>query len=211
MDIRDMRRNYESGPLDEADVAASPVEQFGRWFDEVGEAGVLDSNAMALSTVDAEGHPSSRIVLLKEFDDKGLVFFTNGDSRKGQELAGDPWACVLFHWREFDRQVRVEGRVEQIPAAESDEYWAMRPRASQVNGFASPQSQVVESRGELERLEAETAARYPEVVPRPEHWGGFRLVPQYWEFWQGRPSRLHDRLRFTPDQDGGWQLDRLAP
>lgn len=205
-----MRRNYEAGPLDEADVAESPVEQFTRWFDEVNEAGVLDANAMALSTVDADGRPSSRIVLVKEFDEQGLVFFTNGDSRKGRELAGDPFACALFHWKEFDRQVRVEGRIEQIPAAESDEYWSMRPHASQVNGWASPQSQVVASRAELEKLEAEAAARFPEEVPRPEHWGGFRLVPDRFEFWQGRPSRLHDRLVFRL-VDGRWNLERLAP
>ncbi len=205
-----MRRNYESGPLDETDVAADPVEQFTRWFDEVSAADIRDVNAMALSTVDAAGRPSSRIVLLKEADDKGLVFFTNGASRKGQEMAGDPFACILFHWREFDRQVRVEGRIEQIPAAESDEYWASRPHASQVSGWASPQSQIVGSRKELEDLETEAADRFPDAVPRPEAWGGFRLVPDCWEFWQGRPSRLHDRLRYGL-VDGQWNLERLAP
>lgn len=210
MDIRDMRRNYEAGPLDEADVAATPVEQFSRWFDEVNGAGVVDANAMALSTVGVDGRPSSRIVLVKQADEQGLVFFTNGASRKGEELAANPYACVLFHWREFDRQVRVEGRVEQIGAAESDEYWAMRPHASQVSGWASPQSRPVADRAELERMEAEAAARFPGDVPRPEQWGGFRLVPSAWEFWQGRPSRLHDRLRFELT-DGQWHLERLAP
>lgn len=210
MDIRDMRRNYEAGPLDEADVAATPVEQFSRWFDEVNGAGVVDANAMALSTVGADGRPSSRIVLVKQADEQGLVFFTNGASRKGEEMAGNPYACLLFHWREFDRQVRIEGRVEPIGAAESDEYWAMRPHESQVSGWASPQSRPVADRAELERMEAEAAARFPGDVPRPEQWGGFRLVPEAWEFWQGRPSRLHDRLRFELADDQ-WHLERLAP
>ena len=205
-----MRRNYESGPLDETDVAADPVEQFTRWFDEVSAADIRDVNAMALSTVDAAGRPSSRIVLLKEADDKGLVFFTNGASRKGQEMAGDPFACILFHWREFDRQVRVEGRIEQIPAAESDEYFASRPLGSRLGAWASPQSEVIADREVLVEAEAEASAHFGEHPPRPPHWGGYRLAPEVWEFWQGRPSRLHDRLRYRLD-DGRWVRERLAP
>lgn len=210
MDVFDMRREYSSGTLDEASAPPQPVDLFTTWFTQATDAQVLDASAMTLATVSEGGRVSTRIVLCKEFDESGVVFFTNYDSRKGRELAAHAQAALQFHWRELDRVVRVEGRVEKVEEAISDEYFASRPLGSRLGAWASPQSEPIASREVLERREKEAAERFGENPPRPENWGGFRLVPDYWEFWQGRESRLHDRLRYLPSVDG-WQRDRLAP
>lgn len=210
MDIRGMRRDYQGEALDEAASAADPLEQFRAWFEAASASDILDPNAMTLATVGADGRPSSRIVLLKEVDDQGLVFFTSYTSRKGRELAANPQAALLFHWPQLERQVRVEGGVEQVPAQVSDDYFAVRPVASQLEAWASPQSEPIDSREVLEANQRAAAERFGDQVPRPPQWGGYRLVPELVEFWQGRPSRLHDRLRYQL-VDGAWQRDRLAP
>ena len=210
MDIRDMRRDYMAGPLEESAAPADPLELFTRWFTEATSSDIKDANAMTLATVGADGRPSARIVLVKDFDADGVLFFTNYESRKGRELAGDPWAALLFHWRELDRQVRIEGRVAPVDPALSDEYFASRPVASRIGAWASPQSQVIAGREVLEANERAMVERFGDEVPRPPHWGGYRLMPDRVEFWQGRPNRLHDRLRYQL-VDGAWQRDRLAP
>jgi pyridoxamine 5'-phosphate oxidase len=209
-ELAQMRRNYEQAALDEQHVANTPLAQFQTWFDEAVHARVLEANAMTLSTVNPQGRPSSRVVLLKGLDERGLCWYTNYDSRKGQELAGNPFACLQFFWPELERVVRVEGRVERMSAEESDTYYRTRPLGSRIGAWASPQSQVIPDRSVLElNWEAEQARQGADPV-RPANWGGFRLVPDRWEFWQGRPSRLHDRLVFS--QEGpGWALSRLAP
>ena len=176
-------------------------------------AGVLEPEAMTLSTATPDGRPSARIVLLRGFDARGFCFFTNYESHKGRELADNPHAAITFHWAELERQVRIEGRVERTTAAESDAYFHSRPSASRIGAWSSPQSRVIASRAELETLVARYAAEHPDesAIPRPPHWGGFRLVPERIEFWQGRPSRLHDRLRFRRDASGPWITERLAP
>lgn len=195
--------------LHESDLAAGPIEQFRRWFDEATRAEVEIPEAMGLTTV-SNGCPSSRIVLLKGVD-SGFVFFTNYTSRKSRELARDVRAALLFHWMAMERQVRIEGQVERVSAAESDAYFATRPRGSQVGAWASPQSQVIESREELEQAAKKIAERFEgSEVPRPPLWGGFRLVPDSVEFWQGRQDRLHDRLRYRKDGER-WIVERLAP
>lgn len=211
MDIRDMRKSYERGELDEQASAGNPVEQFAAWFDEAKNGEITEPNAMTLATVGADGRPSTRIVLVKSFDEDGIVFFTNYDSRKGRELAENPLAALQFHWVEQERVVRIEGRVEKVSEAESDEYFQMRPLGSRYGAWASPQSEVIASREVIAENEAAAKERFGDEVPRPEHWGGYRLVPDTWEFWQGRPSRLHDRLRYTREGSGEWQRDRLAP
>lgn len=205
------RREYTRGGLHEADVAADPVEQFARWFAEARESGAADPDAMYLATATAEGRPSVRTVLLRGFGEDGFRFFTNYASRKGRELAENPRAEALFYWSPLDRQVRIAGRVERLADAESDAYWAERPFGSRVAAAVSPQSEVLESRTALaaryERLAEEREGR---DVPRPEGWGGFRIVPETIELWQGRPNRLHDRLRYRRSGDR-WVLERLAP
>lgn len=210
MDPADMRISYERDSLDEAAAAPAPLRQFQKWFDEAVAAAVPEPNAMTLATVGPDGRPSTRIVLVKGFDAAGIVFFTNYESRKGRELAANPYAALQFHWVELQRVVRIEGRVELTSPEEADEYFASRPLDSRIGAWASPQSEVIANRGVLVANAARAAARFGLTPPRPEHWGGYRLVPDAWEFWQGRPSRLHDRLRYRVVR-GEWLRERLAP
>ena len=209
MPLSDLRQSYEKSVLLEAEAAASPFEQFKRWFDQALAAKVPEPNAMTLATVSADGRPSARTVLIKGADERGFTFFTNYESRKGEDLAANPRAALLFFWQPLERQVRIEGRIEQVPAEESDRYFHSRPPGSRIGAWASEQSRPT-TRQELEAREREFRDRYGDQPPRPPHWGGYRLVPDYFEFWQGRPSRLHDRLRYLPDGQG-WKIDRLAP
>jgi len=214
MDIAALRKSYEKDELDEAASAADPLQQFQRWFDQALKAQLPEPNAMTLATVGADGRPSSRIVLIKGFDTRGIVWYTNYESRKGQELTHLPFAALQFHWVELERVVRIEGRVEKTSAEESDAYYASRPLDSRLGAWASPQSQVIPSRTVLVTGAAKAAALHALTPPRPPHWGGYRLVPDRWEFWQGRKSRLHDRLRYRLQtvQDGSaWVRERLAP
>ena len=214
-----LRKSYERAELDETRSDVDPLRQFERWLGEALAARVPEPNAMTLATVGADLRPSTRIVLVKGVDARGLVWYTNYDSRKGHELAGNPYAALQFHWVELERVVRIEGVVERIDAAESDAYFASRPLDSRLGAWASPQSQVIENREVLVKNAAWAAARFLLSPPRPPHWGGYRLVPQRWEFWQGRKSRLHDRLRYRrKDGEGvaggdgaGWIRERLAP
>lgn len=210
-DLAHMRKSYERAALDETHVQPDPLVQFQHWFDAAVHAKVLEPNAMTLATATPDGRPSTRVLLLKGFDERGFVFFTNYQSRKGQDLLANPFAAMQFYWGELERMVRIEGRVEKVSDAESDEYYKVRPLGSRIGAWASPQSQVIPSRAVLEEAWAEQQARLGEDPPRPAHWGGFRLVPEHWEFWQGRPSRLHDRLVFSRNERGAWVLQRLAP
>lgn len=209
--LRDLRNDYTYGTLSEQDADPNPFRQLERWLKEAIETRLYEPHGMTLSTVGANGRPSSRVVLLRGLDEGGLVFFSNYLSRKGQELEANPWACLNFWWPPMERQVRIEGRVEKVEPQLSDEYFASRPYDSQIGSAASPQSQVIASRKVLEERIAELKARYPQTVPRPAHWGGYRLKPDTFEFWQGRPSRLHDRLVYRLQPDGGWKIERLAP
>ena len=211
-DLAAMRRSYELGGLDEADLAPTWTAQFERWLADAVAAGVTEPNAMVLATVAAGGAPSTRTVLLKAVDPRGFVLYTNLGSRKAREAAGAPRAALTFPWIALQRQVGVTGGVEPVAAEEADAYFASRPRGSQLGAHASPQSRVVSSRAQLEEAEAALAARFPEgtPVPRPPGWGGLRVAPDAVEFWQGRPNRLHDRLRFRRD-GGEWVVERLAP
>jgi pyridoxamine 5'-phosphate oxidase len=204
------RKSYERDALDESGAALDPLRQFQAWMDEAFAANVPEPNAMTLATVGADGRPSTRIVLIKGFDARGIVWFTNYDSRKGRDLAVHPFAALQFHWVELERVVRIEGSVERVDDAESDAYFASRPLDSRIGAWASPQSQVIASRGVLVTNAAKYAARFLLNPPRPPHWGGFRLRPAAWEFWQGRKSRLHDRLQYRLD-GGNWTRERLAP
>ncbi|SAK72667.1 pyridoxamine 5'-phosphate oxidase [Caballeronia calidae] len=210
--LADLRRNYSRGALDTADVDPNPVRQFEAWFAQALDAKLPEPNTMTLATVDAQGRPSARIVLIKGVDERGFVFFTNYESRKGRELAANPAASLLFYWIELERQVRIEGRVEKTSDEESDAYYASRPLGSRIGAWASDQSQPLESREALEAREREMIAKFGDAPPRPPHWGGYRLVPDTVEFWQGRPSRLHDRIVYTRDSAGDpWRIARLAP
>ncbi len=210
-DLSAWRHAYTDGGLLEGDLAAEPVAQFGRWLTQAQTAGVHEPNAMVLTTVGPQGRPSARSVLLKAFDNRGFVFYTNYGSRKAAELAANPRVALLFPWYALHRQVIVEGAAERTSEAESDRYFATRPRGSQLGAWASPQSRTVVSREPLEQAYAEQVQRYEgRDVPRPPHWGGFRVVPDVVEFWQGRPDRLHDRLRYVRDGEG-WRVERLAP
>jgi len=211
MAISDLRRDYEGAPLDEATAAADPFSQFATWLEDA-RTRELDATAMSISTVDSEGRPSARMVLLKGVDARGFVFFTNYESRKGRDLAKNPRASLLFYWPTLNRQVRLDGVVERVDAGESDAYFASRPPESRLAALASPQSQVIESRAALDERFAEALERFPDAtMGRPVFWGGYRLIPHAFEFWQGRPSRLHDRLRYERQSDGSWSRVRLAP
>ena len=209
-DIAQLRKSYERAELDETASRADPLQQFEQWLSEAMAAEVPEPNAMTLATVGPDLRPSTRVVLVKGFDAQGIVWYTNYDSRKGRQLAGNPFAALQFHWVELERVVRIEGRVEKVNDAESDAYFKSRPLDSRIGAWASPQSQVISGRSVLVANAAKYGAQFLLQPPRPPHWGGFRLVPDTWEFWQGRKSRLHDRLRYRLDQ-GQWQRERLAP
>jgi pyridoxamine 5'-phosphate oxidase len=208
--IADLRKSYERAELDEAASEADPLRQFARWFEQALQAELPEPNAMTLATVGDDGRPSTRVVLIKGFDERGIVWYTNYESRKGRELAAHPFAALQFHWVELERVVRIEGRVEKVSAEESDTYFRSRPLDSRIGAWASPQSQVIPSRATLVGNAAKISAQYLLNPPRPPHWGGYRLLPDGWEFWQGRKSRLHDRLRYRLE-GGSWVRERLAP
>ncbi|MET7567074.1 pyridoxamine 5'-phosphate oxidase [Streptomyces sp. NPDC005492] len=214
LDPAAMRRQYRAEGLDENDLAADPMTQFGRWFEEaVFQDLVYEPNAMVVSTADAGGRPSSRTVLLKDYDGQGFVFYTNYDSRKARELAANPYVSLLFPWHPMARQVLVTGTARRTGRDETAAYFRTRPHGSQLGAWASTQSSVIPSRTELESSYEELTARYPEgeQVPVPPHWGGFRIAPETIEFWQGRENRLHDRLRYVAQRDGSWRVERLSP
>jgi len=211
MTISHLRNDYSQASLTETDTDPDPIQQFSKWFHEALSAEVPEANAMSVSTVGANGRPSSRILLIKDFGAKGFTWFTNYDSRKGMELQSHPHAALLFFWKELERQVRIEGRVEKLSAADSDAYFHSRPVGSRIGAHASAQSQPIANREALEEKVKQVEAQFGENPPRPENWGGFRLIPDVIEFWQGRPSRLHDRIVYTLQADGVWQRTRLQP
>jgi pyridoxamine 5'-phosphate oxidase len=208
--IADLRKSYERAELNENASHAEPLKQFDQWLNEAIQSELPEPNAMTLATVGSDLRPSTRVVLIKGYDERGIVWYTNYDSRKGRELAGNPFAALQFHWVELERVVRIEGQVEKVSDAESDAYFHSRPLDSRIGAWASPQSQVIESRTTLVTNAAKYGAQFLLQPPRPPHWGGYRLRPQRWEFWQGRPSRLHDRLHYRLDH-GTWVRERLAP
>lgn len=209
--IADLRKSYERAELDETASHADPLQQFDQWLKEAIAGEVPEPNAMTLATVGSDLRPSTRVVLIKGYDARGIVWYTNYASRKGHELAGNPYAALQFHWVELERVVRIEGVVEKVSAEESDAYFHSRPLDSRIGAWASPQSEVIPGRGVLVTNAAKYAAQFLLQPPRPPHWGGYRLKPDNWQFWQGRRSRLHDRLRYTLEADGSWKRDRLAP
>ena len=210
MNLEDLRKSYERAELDEAASDADPLRQFQRWLQEALSAQLPEPNAMTLATVGADGRPSTRVVLIKGCDERGLVWYTNYESRKGRELATHPHAALQFHWVELERVVRIEGRVEKINEEESDQYFHSRPLASRIGAWASPQSEVIASREWLEMSSQKFATQFAQHPPRPPHWGGYRLIPEQWEFWQGGSARLHDRLQYQW-RNGHWLIQRLAP
>jgi pyridoxamine 5'-phosphate oxidase len=209
--ISDLRKSYERAELDESASQADPLQQFDRWLKEAISSEVPEPNAMTLATVGSDLRPSTRVVLIKDYDARGIVWYTNYESRKGRELAGNPYAALQFHWVELERVVRIEGVVETVSAEDSDAYFNSRPLDSRIGAWASPQSQVIPGRSVLVANAARYAAQFLLNPPRPTHWGGYRLKPDNWQFWQGRKSRLHDRLRYTLQDNGGWMRERLAP
>lgn len=209
--VADLRQSYESSVLVEQSVSPNPVLQFQSWFEEAVAAQVLEPNAMTLATV-ADGKPSARIVLLKVFDERGFVFYTNFQSRKGQELEQTPTAALVFWWGQLERQVRIEGSVVRVPNTEADEYFQSRPKGSQLGAWVSHQSEVIENREVVERRLQDLTQEYEgRPIPRPDYWGGYRLTPHAFEFWQGRPNRLHDRLCYRQNSSSNWQIERLSP
>jgi pyridoxamine 5'-phosphate oxidase len=212
MSLADLRNDYGRLALDERDLDPDPIRQFDRWFAEALAANVAEANAMTLATASPDGRPSARIVLLRGCDARGFTFFTNRDSRKGRELDANPFAALVLYWRELERQVRIEGTVARVSAEESDAYFRTRPYASRIGAWASEQSEVLPAREALEARCREFEAKYPTgEVPRPINWGGYRVAPESVEFWQGRPNRLHDRLRYRRDAGGAWAIERLNP
>jgi pyridoxamine 5'-phosphate oxidase len=208
--IADLRKSYERAELSEDASHPDPLGQFEQWLNEAIAGELPEPNAMTLATVSSDLRPSTRVVLIKGYDARGIVWYTNYDSRKGRELAGNPQAALQFHWVELERVVRIEGRVEKVSAQDSDTYFNSRPLDSRIGAWASPQSEVISGRSVLVANAAKFGAQFLLQPPRPPHWGGYRLVPDRWEFWQGRKSRLHDRLRYTL-QEGHWLRERLAP
>ena len=211
MSIADLRREYARASLDETHVSPDPVVEFDRWFTQAREAKVLEPNAMTLATATRDGVPSARIVLLKGYDERGFVFFTDYRSQKGTELEQNPQASLVFFWAELERQIRITGPVSVVSREESEAYFQTRPRISRLSAWVSHQSQVIRGRKVLDDQAQQMGRRYPDDVPLPPHWGGFRVTPETVEFWQGRESRLHDRLRYLRRKGDGWQLDRLSP
>ena len=211
--IADLRQNYTLAGLEKADVDAEPIKQFDLWFGQALEADLIEPNAMTLATATPDGKPTARIVLLKGVSDRGFVFYTNYESQKGQQLIANPHAALVFLWQKLERQVRIEGKVEKLSSEESAEYFHSRPKASQLGAWTSDQSRVIPNREVLEKKQAQLQEQYSgdTEVPLPTHWGGFRVVPSRLEFWQGRPSRLHDRLVYDLQADGSWTINRLSP
>ena len=209
--IADLRKSYERAALNETESLADPRLQFEQWLQQAIDSEIPEPNAMTLATVGSDLRPSTRVVLIKGCDERGIVWYTNYNSRKGQELAGNPFAALQFHWVELERVVRIEGQVEKVSADESDAYFHSRPLDSRIGAWASPQSEPISGREVLVAAAAKYGAQFLLNPPRPPHWGGYRLVPEQWEFWQGRKSCLHDRLRYTPAADGAWHRERLAP
>lgn len=212
MHIADIRKDYRLQTLDEAGVAADPIQQFGIWWQEALQSEIVEVNAMTLATANEQGVPSARIVLLKGYDERGFVFFSNYESKKAGDLQVNPMASLVFFWKELERQVRISGRVEKVTELESDQYFQSRPEGSRIGAWASPQSTVISSRQVIEEeVEALQVSFEGKEIPRPLHWGGYRVVPSNIEFWQGRSSRLHDRIQYTLQSDGNWIIERLAP
>jgi len=209
--IADIRKEYMKETLLEKDVDADPILQFGKWWDEALRSDIDEANAMVLSTATADGIPSARIVLLKEYNEQGFVFFTNYKSRKGVELAENPQACLVFFWKELERQVRICGVAEKISASASDAYFSSRPHDSQLGAWASEQSSVIADRAVIEERSIEYQGQFGDNIPRPDWWGGYLVKPETIEFWQGRPGRLHDRILYSLQAGGGWKIERLAP
>lgn len=210
-ELADLRKSYERAELNEDASHSDPLQQFGQWLNDAITAQVPEPNAMTLATVASDLRPSTRIVLIKGYDERGICWYTNYESRKGQELAGNPFAALQFHWVELERVVRIEGIVSKLSDTESDAYFHSRPLDSRIGAWASPQSQVISGRTVLVANAAKFGAKFMLNPPRPPHWGGYRLQPDSWQFWQGRKSRLHDRLRYTLDSRSGWIRERLAP
>jgi pyridoxamine 5'-phosphate oxidase len=212
MNIADLRKDYQQKKLSEKNVKQTPLEQFAQWWEEATNSEIEEANAMTLATASANGLPAARIVLLKGFDEKGFIFFTNYESFKGMQLLENPRACLVFFWKELERQIRITGLVEKISDEENNEYFYSRPEASRIGAWASPQSQVISNREWLESNEKKYQQQFEgKEIKRPSHWGGYRVKPISVEFWQGRPSRLHDRIQYMMQENGSWTIERLAP
>lgn len=209
--LSDLRKSYEQGSLEDHEALADPFVQFEEWFADAMKRDVPEPNAMTVATVGENGRPSSRVVLIKGFDQRGIVWYTNYNSRKGRELAANPFAALQFHWVELERVVRIEGKVEKVSDEESDAYFESRPLTHRIGAWASNQSEAIVDRSVIVARAAEYGLKFGLKPPRPPHWGGYRLVPDYWEFWQGRSSRLHDRFAWTLDENGKWSRSRLSP
>lgn len=209
--IADIRNEYRLNLFDENDIAASPIEQFTSWWNDALNSEIYEPNAMTLATSTGDGKPSARIVLLKGYDECGFVFFTNYQSHKGKELEENPYAALVFFWKEIERQIRIEGTVEKVSAKESDNYFFSRPEGSRIGAWASPQSEVIADRSLLDENTKRFTEEFKNSIPRPPHWGGYRVMPQKIEFWQGGTNRLHDRIQYTKTAEGSWRAERLAP